>query len=46
MGLPRQTIETDPATNPGMLHLTAAQAVSQQMLAALAERRTISGRAG
>jgi hypothetical protein len=39
-GLPRQTIETDPATNPALPHLIAAQAASQQMLAALAERRT------
>jgi hypothetical protein len=42
-GLPRQTIETDPATSPVLLHLLAAQTVSQQLMAAVDEQRTING---
>jgi hypothetical protein len=42
-GLPKQTIETDP-TNPQLMHLLAAQAVSSELVAAL-KPHTIDGHA-
>jgi hypothetical protein len=43
-GLPRQTIETDPAASPILLHLVAARTTSEELCATLA-RHTIDGHA-
>ena len=43
-GLPRQTIETDPAASPILLHLVAARTTSEELCATLAQH-TIDGHA-
>jgi hypothetical protein len=42
-GRPVQALTADPASSPTMLHLLAAQAASQQLMAAPEQRTTING---
>lgn len=43
-GRPTQSIETNDPANPVLLHLLAAQAISQELIATL-DQRTINGHA-
>jgi hypothetical protein len=44
-GKPKQSIETNDPTSPTLLHLLAAQQISEELIATLGERATIEGRA-